>query len=204
MKILTLDIETISQPPDKLAAVMPTFEAAGNLKDPAKIAANIEEKRVRWLEDAALRAEHCNIAVIGFYDGEVVNQLTGDERDVLLNAWDVIRAALFEGVAIVGHNIRGFDIPFMVRRSMLLGVERPDIMEGRFLADKFMDTMELWACGVRGDTISLSALAAAFGLKKVGTGGDFAALWASDRNAALAYNESDLRITHEIAKRMLA
>jgi len=56
------DLETQPLTLDALEKVMPTFEAPGNIKDPAKIALAIGEKKSDWIDKAALKAISGKIA----------------------------------------------------------------------------------------------------------------------------------------------
>lgn len=105
------------------------IKAAGNLKDPEKIKADIEKRRA----DAAV--EHATklgraaldwnvsriVALAWSIDGETVivkpcaNE--DEERDALYVFW---RDA--KGRDILGYRVRTFDVPTLVQRSRLLGV----------------------------------------------------------------------------------
>jgi hypothetical protein len=64
--ILTLDIETVPNP--ATFEFLPEPKAAGNIKDPAKIAANIAEKKAAQREAAALdplTGRVCCYAMVG-------------------------------------------------------------------------------------------------------------------------------------------
>lgn len=75
---MILDIETISQDPEKLLADMPAFDAEsvklGNLKDPAKIEAKLRESEERhrrdYIDRAALDARTCHVRIGGMLDAE--------------------------------------------------------------------------------------------------------------------------------------
>lgn len=59
----------------------------------------------------------CTIAYA--INDEPVQSLTGDEREMVKKFWEVAgRADLF-----IGHNIRDFDLPFIMQRSVVLGVK---------------------------------------------------------------------------------
>lgn len=199
MSTLVLDIETAPLPSDKLA--VPEFKAPANLKDPAKIEAAIAEKRKEWEATLALHAETARVLVVGTMKagGEwITADRDSGEEAILSWAWSVIKS----NDIIIGHNLRGFDLPLLIRRSYILGVKVPPVMEGRFLARKFVDTMDAWACGTQ-ERISLANLARVLGVgEKSGSGADFASLYQTDRKAALAYLENDLRLTWAVAERM--
>ncbi len=109
----------------------------------------------------------------------------------------------------VGHNIHGFDLPFLMRRSYLLGVDVPrqQLMKGRFFTDRFVDTMVLWQCGGR-DYVKLDTLCKALGVKGKGddcSGKLFHTMFdagGEDRVKALAYLANDLDMTLAVAEAM--
>jgi hypothetical protein len=199
LKYTICDIETSARPESEL--VFPTFEPSKVLKDPEKINADLAKKKAEFIETCALRAEHGKILVIGLLDHTGQDMiLEGDEREVLQQFWASYVASHH---LIVGHYIKGFDIPFIVRRSWMLGVIVPQgVMEGRYLNHRFFDTMEAWQLGTR-DTISLDNLSKAFGLSgKNGNGKDFASLYQTDKAKAFEYLRNDLQLTRDVAKKM--
>lgn len=125
---MIFDIETVANP--EMVALLPEPKAPATYKDPGKIASYIAEKRAQQLDDAALDPDTGRICAIGMltnYETDpVAHMAEGDasERRLLLWAWN--RFDLCDGNA-VGYNILGFDIPFMLRRSMALGIIPPRI-----------------------------------------------------------------------------
>ncbi len=129
-KVLVFDIETAGDL--EADAAVPEPKAPGNLKDPAKIAAAIEEKKAEQAAMAALDPDTATITAIGMaivsitpqtpYETEIVKidaHLVGDEdvpAEVALLAkfWAAFEAA---GGRACGYNIIGFDIPMIQRRS---------------------------------------------------------------------------------------
>ena len=110
---------------------------------------------------------------------------------------------------MVGHNIFGFDLPFMVRRSWTLGLAHKVpptlIKQDRYWSPVFIDTMTRWRLGDYRNYVSLDTLAKAFGAggKPDGiSGADFARLWQEDRPRAVAYLKNDLEITFQVAMRL--
>lgn len=206
-----LDIETGPLPEAELVAQMPEFEAARNLKDPEKIAADIAEKKRRWIEEAALSAISGQILCAGTLRGSAfmlwdAPEFRGEDQ-LLIDLWGFMSGELQCGNTIAGFCIKSFDIPYMVRRSFKHGIKVPAcIWQGRFLTDQIVDIADLWSCGSRDprDRISLDALARFLGVgQKTGTGADFAQLWVSDRQKAIAYLENDLKLTALAYERMV-
>ncbi|MFZ2643173.1 MAG: 3'-5' exonuclease [Verrucomicrobiia bacterium] len=202
---LILDIETLARPREELDRMMPEFEPPGNVKDPAKVAAAIAAKRVKWLADAALDATTGRIAILGTLTRNGAVMLRADvmsEARMLTEFWRMQDAA--DVSVIVGHNLRNFDMPFIIRRSFMNGLGLPlGILHKNRLTERFVDTMEMWGAGERNAMISLDALARALGVGgKTGSGGDFSALWEADKERAVEYCAHDLELTRQVAERM--
>lgn len=169
------------------------------------------------MNKAALSAMTGRVLAIGYYytedestDVEFIGRPFGKdatltEISVIANFWNYYEAA-DEHTKIVGHNIAGFDLPFLIQRSWILGIEVPrGVIEGRFFAKKFADTMQVWACGKvgNGSMAKLDDLAKVFGVgSKTGNGAMFAELFEKDRAAAIEYLKNDVAITYAVAKRM--
>jgi len=215
----------------------PASVKLGNLKDQAKIDAKIAAKReefeaakaaavtamasaetdqwAAFVERAPLSPITGRVLAIGLWDS--TNELEptlvwidgkqGGEMAVLNAFWMAFRDCVATDTRLVGHNIFGFDLPFLVRRSWLLGVRVPDevIVAGR-PHRLFVDTMRVWACSNYQDRISLDRLAAFLGsTRKNGDGADFHRLFfgtEEERQQALDYLKNDLRMTSEVAERM--
>jgi len=121
----------------------------GNTKDQNKILLKIEEARNKhgrqlaehdskcqsilskhW-EDfkgkAALDALTGRILAIGYFnpdnDKHIVD--SGEELQLLENFWRQYESKVSDRRSIVGHNILNFDLPFICRRSWLLGITIP-------------------------------------------------------------------------------
>lgn len=196
-RIITFDIET-GKAPD-YDNYRPVFEAKANLTDPKKIEADIEEKRLKWESKLALSAVTGRVIVAGFFDGEKTTVLEGDEKNVIEKTLSVIADEITQGNRIVGHNIHGFDLPFIIRRAMKHRLRVPFSLlpaKGRYWDERLVDTQVRWANGQREEYISLDELAKFLGVgEKTGSGAEFEALYASDKAAALEYLANDLKLT---------
>ncbi len=172
-----------------------------------------EEHWEKFIEKAALDPIKGRVLAVGFSIGENSNLLCIDDdmpEDVLLrHVWKDF--SIDPGEKLIGHNIFGFDLPFLIRRSWLLGVDVPEwIRNGRYWNARFVDTMVEWNFGAGGSAgfIKLDALAAAFGIqgKTEGiTGADFDRLFhgtEEEKQQAIDYLTDDLRITWDVADRM--
>ena len=207
MKHIVFDIETIPQDEARLLALAPEFTAAANLKDPEKIAASIAKKRADYLADAALNWKTAEVVLIGAGDDAEIQSLTADtEKELIGNFLSVLAAALGDGVAVGGHNVKGFDLPMLVNRARVHGLKVPTNLltfwKGRpQWNDHIFDTLEILSFGKSFDGNGVDDVARVFGLPpKLGHGGDFPMLWRTDRAGAIAYNRRDVEIEIEIAR----
>ena len=166
----------------------PAAVKCGNLKDPAKIAEKIElaaaahsaalasvdqrraEHEAEWHERCALSPLTGGVVAIGVKRcADDANTFVAwadqerDERQLIELAWQEFAAAT--NAPFVGHNILGFDLPFLIRRSWLLEIDVPShVRNGRYWSPIFVDLMDVWQLGSRGDYVSLDTLAKACGL----------------------------------------
>jgi hypothetical protein len=185
----------------------------GNIKDEKKKQAKIEEARNSHLEKAALSPLTGRVLAIGMqgHDGyEGIYSSTPDlEGELCAVFWDTFLTEHGAGRSIVGFNSARFDLPFLYRRSLILGVEIPDdvLEKGRWWSPTLVDLMEVWQCGDRQEFISLDSLCEAIGVQgkpEDVTGADFARLWNGsneERTQANEYLLNDLRMTRAVADR---
>jgi hypothetical protein len=175
-------------------------------------------------DKAALDATTGRVVAIGFTlhdwdDGpEIIDcDLQRDETEVecefngLRDFWFEVEAALSGQIPIVGFNTHHFDLPFLVRRSWLLGVPIPmGVRQGRYWNPIFIDLMQVW--GFYGqDMVKLDTLAKAFGMQgkvtegdngQAVSGADFHKLWRTDRATAEKYLRQDVLLCQRLAERM--
>lgn len=97
------------------------------------------------------------------------NEATGcfneNESALLTEFWEMMRGFNRFKDTIVGHNIMDFDLPFIVKRSIINGV-RPtvDFCFARYHRQPIFDTMREWECWNVRNFISLEKLALILGL----------------------------------------
>lgn len=196
------DIETGPLPLPELKDMMPEFEAPSNYKDEEKIAKFIESKRLNWVEKAALDARTGRVLAIGHtlegQDGVQIIDDSEGEAALLESWWTYYRKCSAVGAHWIGHNIRAFDFPFLVRRSMKHGVTLPAglLINGIRYEKLIVDLMEIWSCGdFKTAFMSLDNLARFLGVgAKNGNGKDFYKLYKTDRDKALDYLRNDVRL----------
>jgi hypothetical protein len=160
-------------------------------------------------DGALLNPETARVAAIGYHEpthGRYVIAYDKDESAVLRQFWDLFRTSNAAGFKMIGFNIFGFDLPFLIRRSWFHSVAVPkNIMSsgGRYWCDTFVDLMVQWRCGSYREFIGLDALSRFLGVgAKNGNGELFYRLWDTDRKAAISYLRNDVEITFRCAEKM--
>tara|TARA_R110000868_G_scaffold346673_1_gene607801 strand:+ start:1237 stop:1872 length:636 start_codon:yes stop_codon:yes gene_type:complete len=187
----------------------PQFQADKRLKDSDKIADDIASKRDEWIAESPLRAERGEVLAIGYsHDGKVVHILTGKEDDILRNFIAILSASKSQEDLICGFNILGFDLPFIRRRCVILGIDFPYYSRmdkwkpWRF---EIFDAMVDWQSGDRRASISLDKLARGLGVgKKNGHGAMFHQLLKTDPDAAMDYLTNDVMTTWAVCEKLLS
>lgn len=155
-----------------------------------------------FLNRAALDPTTGQVLAIGLKSEKGAKILDSvNEEQILKDFWAKALELEAQGRSLVGHNVLGFDLPFIMRRSWIHGIDVAKLTVVK-------DTMKVWSCGVYGDSISLDRLARALdvGTKTEGiTGADFARLWNgtdAEHKRAREYLLDDLRLTWDIANRL--
>lgn len=210
--ITAFDCETGPLPDEQLKALEPTFEPPGNLKDPTKIAAAIEEKRAAWYERAALSPLTGRILAIGYSDGIVHGaEHSADEGAMIGGFFARVGPLAPKREQLVGWNIHDFDLPFICRRALVHGLSIPPALlptgHSRFFWPSWLiDLRAIWGFGEHQPAGSLEVVCRTLGLgQKNGDGADFARLYfgtPEERAQALSYLANDLALTAKLAARL--
>lgn len=205
-RMIALDIETGSLPDPALT--IPEFDPPAGWKDPEKIAAFLERKRVAFREQAALYAFSGKVVAVGFYDSDEgfywESELNLPEPELLAWTW----GELLNPVAVATFNGVDFDFPMLIRRSWICGVPVPSwVLENDGYMSRLIsmnDTRRLWCMRDRQAPGNLGQLFAAFGLPpKFGDGADFYDLLKNGKKEeAAAYLERDVTGTWQLRQRM--
>jgi predicted PolB exonuclease-like 3'-5' exonuclease len=155
--IVALDIETIGNP--EAVALMPEPEVkAGNVKDPAKIAAKQAEAKAAQLEKAALDPLTARIicyAAVGMVGADETHHVS-----IVAAATDTAERGIIQEIMetlgspemrIVTWNGIGFDLPMIYKRAMILGVDPGNFgapplsaWTKRYSTDRHYDLMQIW------------------------------------------------------------
>lgn len=170
----------------------------------------------KFIEKAALDPVKSRMLAFGIKrppskGGSLILEIEPDgEKTILETAFAVMEDERNRGERLIGVNIFGFDLPYMVKRAWMLEVDIPDwLRKGRYWADCFVDLMEVWFIGQRGGGyIGVEELCRIFKIpgKPPGiTGADFDRLyWGGEesRKQAIDYLLNDLDIEEAIGNRM--
>lgn len=206
----------------------------GNLKDPSKIAEKIEAARIaheeakesalsKWeadkaeyeeslIERAPLSAVTGCVEAVGFLfpDGRKV-VLRGSEKAILRRFWHLVAYARKRG-RLAGWNLLAFDLRFILRRCMILGVKAPVEWSARYLPKGWTDLMLEFAAGAYGSDsmFALDCIAKAMGHEgKASNGVEGKTFWKhfrgnpDDRAKAIEYLFSDLEATRFVAEKII-
>jgi predicted 3'-5' exonuclease similar to PolB exonuclease domain len=110
---------------------------------------------------------------------------------------------------IVGHNIVGFDLPFIFQRCLIKGIAaRPFVNLAEYNVRGVYDTMRAWWLGDRRSRVSLDDIAWALGIESSKTGeveGSkvFELYQAGKLREIREYNLNDVRVTRKVYERLI-
>ena len=211
-KFTVFDIETGPLPERDIRRIAPPFDPdvvkTGNL-GLEKIAEKLDLAKRNHLNNikskAALKAEYGQVLAIGWSDGDTtIVQMKGDEKTLLKTFWEAADESYHIRGKWVGFNVFHFDLPFLIRRSIITGVTVPQGLQpknNRYYRDFWVDLMQCWQAGDYREMISLDRFAKALGHDgKNGSGKYFSQLLEEDESAASAYLENDLLLTRQVAE----
>lgn len=130
-----------------------------------------------------------------------------DERGILESFWDVVKAR--RDWCFITYNGLAFDLPFLLRRSIYLGLTPTTGLPLRpFALDSHFDVMRVLSNWERGDAVRLDIVAELLGLSKSPPGMDGSqvlGLWRAGRVEEIeAYCLGDVRLVYEIFLRIEA
>mgnify|MGYP003657601959 CR=1 FL=1 len=210
------DIETGPLPTEEIKRIAPPFNEddlkMGNLgleKQLEKIHL-ARSKHIEGIESkAALNAEYGQVLAIGLQAGSMSPVcLIGEESEIISQFWDYAAKDYQGGQTVwIGFNSNSFDLPFLLRRSFILGIRVPRHITPmpRYWDSTFwIDLMDNWKAGDFRATISLDRFCKASGLEgKNGSGKYFSQLLKEDKDKAIEYLKNDIAITAQLAERVL-
>jgi predicted PolB exonuclease-like 3'-5' exonuclease len=216
MKPFYFDIETIpAQDPAIRAELRAAVTAPAKYSKPESIAEWLKENRdaegdAQWLKtsfDGGVGQCVC----IGFAIGDgpahsyVVSNLTRDDEKTVLQ--DFFCALTDAGhVQLIGHNIAGFDIPFLWKRAMVLGVKPPFNFprNPKPWSELICDTMTLWDANQKagGSMDRLCRLMGIPGKGEFGGADVWPAIERGEFDRVAAYCRDDVERTRAMHRRM--
>lgn len=224
--ILYLDIETLpTQDAEVIKVFADTVTAPAQYKKPESIAEWLRDNKEQAVKDMVAKtsfdALYGSIACIcyAFDDGEVFGvdcNSSDGERQMLehfySHVFDMTGVEHDVGVAhqspvVAGHNVSGFDLPFIKQRSIINRVKPVDSIRKALTAKKWdsciADTMLMW-CDDSQKRVSMDKLCKAFGIPGKGDfdGSMVADTWPVDPQKVIDYCKDDVRRTREIFKRI--
>lgn len=224
--LLYIDIETLpTNDPAVIAAIADSIKAPATHKKPETIAAWMAENKDQAIAEAVAKTSfdglYGRIACIcyAFDDGEVFSHDINDsdgEEGMLCNFYahvgDHTGIAYHGGrgevlATICGHNVAGFDLPFLKHRSIIHGVKpcAPllKVMNAKPWDSCIADTMLMWS-GDPHKRGSMDRLCKAFGIAGKGDfdGSMVADTWPVDPQKVIDYCKDDVRRTRAMYKRI--
>lgn len=179
-------------------------------------------KDYTWQKYAALHAEFGRVVCLTLGDVtdaladekllfvKLVSYCGDDERANLKPFLRLMASKKYK--PLCGHNIKGFDLPFICRRAYALGLAplpSPIQVAGKKPWEiEHEDTLELWKFGCFKDAASLDLVAATLGIESPKTemsGADVRAKFYEefDYDAIARYCEVDVRVTALVHQRLL-
>lgn len=224
--ILYLDIETVPMQSlvdqdnpemthlwdDKLAK-MQAYSGNTDLEN------QTEEERIH---QAGLYAEFGRIVCISFgqyYQAKddnsmhfAVSSLFGtNEKRLLENFAAMLTKKKMTVSKLCGHNAKEFDIPFIIRRMLILNVPLPyqlQLFDKKPWETPIIDTMEMWKCGAYRYAAQLKLLCAVLGVttpKDDIDGSEVAGVFYKERNydRVATYCQKDVVATMQVHRRIL-
>lgn len=201
-RFCVFDIETAPLADAEVYIVPP--KPRGNLKDPAKIEADIAEKTAALLKRAALDPDLCRIVAAGWdCDGRAESAVCEDaaqERLLLERFWTQSR-----GATLVGFNCLSFDLPVLLRRSLYVGVPAPQFSLNKYRPGNIVDLMQVLSYQGTLTYRSLDFYCKRFGIVVPDevTGADIGALVAAgDWRTVHDHVRADVAKTTELAQRV--
>lgn len=173
------------------------------------------------IQQAGLYAEFGRIVCISFgayypdkNDGRqrfCVSSFFGEDEEKILESFSSMLIQKKMTIdKLCGHNAKEFDIPYIVRRMLILGVPVPDLLK---IYDKkpwdmpVIDTMEMWKCGAYRYSAQLKLLCQVLGIpspKDDIDGSEVAGVFYKEKNydRIATYCQKDVIATMQVHRRI--
>lgn len=216
--VAVIDIETLPvDDPAVREEIAATIVMPGNISRPDTVAAWEATKKPALIEEAfargGLSAVTGRICCIGIVTAKSEMSFIGpDEREVLRLAYEYL-STIPDPITYAGHNLCGFDLPFLRQRSIVLGIKPPQSLRLAWSAkpwdtDRVFDSMLQWDADKQ-RRISLDRLCRLLGIaspKESGMDGSkIWPLWKEGKLQAIAdYCVQDCKATLAVVERIQA
>ena len=214
---IILDIETIPADDARIVDyISATIKPPGTIKLASSIAKWHAESKQEAIEEAVnktgLDGAFGRVCVIGFDIDGTIDALHGLDEPALLVSFNsrlnTIPRSLWNAMTIVGHNVTGFDLRFLLQRYIVNGIQPHAIIHAAAQAKawdaKVYDTMTQFAG--YGNRISLDKLCMALGVPspKGEMDGSMVGRYVAEGRIAevVEYCKRDVAATREVYKRM--
>lgn len=179
-KILFIDVETVGIEPDWESLVKNRKELSFQFENyfdwfqkrfPEDADKPISQM---YVNRAALVPEFGRIACVSVAfvtdKGETRMQSFSDfdEKKLLTDVQKLLRKISELGFFLCGHNVKGFDIPYLAKRMIMNGILPPKILPGHDTKPwevKAFDTKEFWQYGGYGSIASLELMCVCLGVE---------------------------------------
>jgi DNA polymerase elongation subunit (family B) len=226
-----MDIETLTLPDfrERVGPQLERLQKLGNMR---------LEQQQRYLEDIAIEEERCyqlgslsatsgRILSIAVHEGPVAGLDFGveqpqservfginaegeeeDEKKALLRFLEYFKNFDPDTDELVGHNILGFDLPFIFQRCLVNCISAKPLVDlSEYRVRGIFDTMHHWWLGAKRN-VSLDDVAWALGIESSKTaeveGSKVYDLYQAGKLSAIReYNLNDVRVTRKVYERMV-
>ena len=166
MRKIFLDIETL--PPDKETFVSSASLESADDNEFKKLALKAEKGRV--LTVGVIVEENDLVVHQGLFGRDRKSGMFHlDEARTLRSFWNFVGETVEGRDLSVGHNILDFDLPFLIKRSIVHRIKPAKISFARFRQSPIFDTM--WQWSLWRERISLNQVAEAIGVASPKNGG---------------------------------
>lgn len=138
MKKLYLDIETLPASGQQMSLIKKFYEESKKKNYKKSPVLDFDG----FYRSTSFSGEFGRIFCICYaVDDEKVESISGDEGEMLKKFWQIAKDAdLF-----IGHNVMDFDLRFIYKRSVILGVKpTKDLSFARYRNNPIFDTMKEW------------------------------------------------------------
>lgn len=207
--MIVLDIETATDEPSlELYNLHKPVAVPKNYRKPESIKAYVERELADRERKAALnpytgRVISIGIGEVGEEGLQAVRTLYNpeDERPIFLSFWKAVESV--SALPILGFNLLKFDLPFILTRSMKLGIKPSRrISLARYNMRDVVDLMQWLSSWGSLSFIGLKQACAFFDIKNPLKGISGAQVKDMSEKEILAYQENDIRLAFALYTRM--